>query len=104
MSSDEEPRYINTQVQSAVKTNNLKALKACILMAKEITHFDLNGEDEDGMTGLVEACIAGNTDMVQMLLDAGCPAQPSPVSVNCRYCARSQYDTSFVSNATHLLY
>lgn len=70
--------HINTQVQTAVKTNNIQALKACIMMAKNVPSFTLNGEDEDGVTGLIEACIAGNTEMVQLLLDAGCPAQPSP--------------------------
>ena len=70
--------YINTQVQTAVKTNNIQALKACILMAENVPSFNLNGEDEDGVTGLIEACISGNTEMVQLLLDAGCPAHPSP--------------------------
>ncbi|KAL7541597.1 hypothetical protein ACHAXR_011052 [Thalassiosira sp. AJA248-18] len=55
----------------------MKALKACIYMAENIPSFDLNGEDEDGVTGLIEACISGNTEMVQMLLNAGCPAQPT---------------------------
>ena len=81
MSSDEDTEYINTQVQTAVRTNNLRALRACIFMAEQIPTFDLNGEDEDGITGLTAACIAGNTEMVQLLLDAGCPAQPPLVSV-----------------------
>jgi ankyrin repeat protein len=71
-----ETGYINTQVQSAVKSNNITALKACILMSENISSFSLNNEDEDGVTGLIEACIAGNTEMVEMLLEAGCPAQP----------------------------
>ena len=71
-----ETGYINTQVQSAVKSNNITALKACILMSENISSFSLNNEDENGVTGLIEACIAGNTEMVEMLLEAGCPAQP----------------------------
>ena len=75
-SHDPDVKYVNTQVQSAVKSKDIKLVKACISMAKQIVHFDLNGEDEDGITGLTQACIEGNTEMVQLLLDAGCPAQP----------------------------
>lgn len=75
---DTDVKYINTQVQTAVKSKDIKALKACIFMAKQVGHFHLNGEDEDGITGLTQACIEGNTEMVQLLLDAGCPAQPPP--------------------------
>lgn len=78
MIDDPDMEFINTQVQSAVKANDVKALRACIFMAKNSNHFDLNGEDEDGITGLTQACIEGNTEMVQLLLDAGCPAQPPP--------------------------
>ena len=73
---DPDVTYINTQVQSAVKSNDITALKACILMSKQVEEIDLNGEDEDGKTGLIEACIAGSEEMVQLLLNAGCPAQP----------------------------
>ena len=65
---DPDVKYINTQVQTAVKSKDIKALKACIFMAKQVGHFDLNGEDEDGITGLTQACIEGNTEMVQVLL------------------------------------
>ncbi len=75
---DPDVTFINTQVQTAVKSKDIKALKACIFMAKQVGHFDLNGEDEDGITGLTQACIEGSTEMVQLLLDAGCPAQPHP--------------------------
>lgn len=70
--------YMNIQVQTAVKSNDIRALKACILMSKNTSSFSLNYEDENGVTGLIEACIAGNTEMVTMLLNAGCPAQPGP--------------------------
>ena len=74
--ADPDVTFINTQVQSAVKSNDIIALKACILMSEEMDIIDLNGEDEDGKTGLIEACIAGSEEMVQLLLNAGCPAQP----------------------------
>ena len=63
-SHDPDVKYINTQVQTAVKSKDIKALKACIFMAKQVVHFDLNGEDEDGITGLTQACIEGNTHLV----------------------------------------
>ena len=69
---------MNIQVQTAVKSGDMKALKACIFMAKSVPHFDLNGEDEDGVTGLIEACIAGNEEMVTLLLEAG--ADPNALS------------------------
>mmetsp|Transcript_27427 Transcript_27427/g.57233 ORF Transcript_27427/g.57233 Transcript_27427/m.57233 type:complete len:185 (-) Transcript_27427:304-858(-) len=65
------------QVHTAVKTNSIEALKACVFKATEIPSFSLNQEDENGVTGLIEACISGNTEMVQLLLDARCPAQPT---------------------------
>ncbi len=45
---DPDVKFINTQVQIAVKSKDIKALKSCIFMAKQVGHFDLNGEDEDG--------------------------------------------------------
>ena len=72
-----EQPHINTQVQSAVKSNDVKALKSVIFMAEQIPGFDLNGEDEEGITGLTQACIQGNAEFVQLLLEAGCPAQPA---------------------------
>ena len=67
---------VDTRVQTAVKSGDMEALKACIHMAKTVPAFDLNGADDDGVTGLIEACIAGNEEMVRILLEAGCPAQP----------------------------
>ena len=63
-------------VQATVKANDMNALKSCISMS-ESGDLDLNQEDENGVTGLIEACIAGNAEMVELLLDAGCPAQPT---------------------------
>jgi len=68
---------VSTQVQTAVKTKSLQALKACISVAAQNPDFSLDQEDEHGVTGLIEACIAGDAEMVRLLLDAGCPAQPA---------------------------
>ena len=41
-------------------------------------NVNVNAEDENGITALIEACIAGYDDIVEILLsEAGCPAQPS---------------------------
>lgn len=68
---------VSYQVNTAAKDNNVKAIRACIFMAENIPGFALDQEDEHGITGLIEACISGNTEIVQLLLDAGCPAQPT---------------------------
>lgn len=73
---DPDIKYVSSQVRTAVKTNDVRALKSLICMA-ENGEFDLNQEDENGVTGLIEACISGDAKMVRMLLDAGCPAQPA---------------------------
>jgi ankyrin repeat protein len=39
--------------------------------------MDINAEDENGITALIEACISGNQAMVEILLGSGCPAQPA---------------------------
>lgn len=39
--------------------------------------IDINAEDDNGVTALIEACISGNEEIVKMLLEAGCPAQPA---------------------------
>jgi ankyrin repeat protein len=38
---------------------------------------DPNLEDDSGLTALIEACVAGDCDIVRLLLGGGCPAQPS---------------------------
>ena len=40
---------------------------------------DPNQEDENGVTALIEACLAGYSDLVAVLINEGeCPAQPAP--------------------------
>ena len=62
------------KLHEAVRKNDVEQLNTLL---SDIT-FDKNEEDENGVTALIEACIIGNEDIVKLLLDAGCPAQPAP--------------------------
>lgn len=59
-------------LHEAVKNNDASEVQS-LLAAKEV---DPNLEDDNGVTALIEACIAGYEDIVRILLEAGCPAQP----------------------------
>lgn len=63
----------NLPLHEAVKQNDIDKISS--ILSSSIV--DINAEDENGVTALIEACISGNEKIVQMLLDAGCPAQPS---------------------------
>ena len=56
----------------AVKQNDIEKVKD-ILGSNTI---DIHAEDDNGITPLIEACITGNEKIVNILLKAGCPAQP----------------------------
>lgn len=59
-------------LHAAVKDNDIAKINE-ILQDKNV---NINMEDENGITALIEACIIGNEEIVKILLDAGCPAQP----------------------------
>lgn len=59
-------------LHDAVKQNDIEKLSEII----ESNIVDINSEDENGVTPLIEACISGNQEIVKLLLDAGSPAQP----------------------------
>lgn len=46
------------------------------LARKQPSTLDINEEDGNGVTALIEACILGDEELVTILLAAGCPAQP----------------------------
>lgn len=71
-----EPEIDSFPLHSAIKKGEYDLAKKLILNAKE-TNLDLNEETDQHITPLIEACISGSTDIVQMLIDSGCPAQPS---------------------------
>ena len=57
----------------AVRDNDVAKVNEIL----ESNAVDINKEDENGISALIEACIAGNEEIVQILLEAGCPAQPA---------------------------
>ena len=67
---------VSCQIHTAVEDNNVAAVKAVLLSNNE-ADADINVEDEHGVTALIKACISGNAEIVRLLLDAGCPAQPT---------------------------
>ncbi|KAL7519134.1 hypothetical protein ACHAWX_003926 [Stephanocyclus meneghinianus] len=60
-------------LHQAIKEDNEVEVKRLI----SLSTTDLNEEDSNGITPLIEACISGNESIVTTLLNAGCPAQPS---------------------------
>ena len=62
-------------LREAVKQNDIEIIKA--ILQKEESKTDINQEDDNGITPLIEACIEGNAAIVELFLHAGCPAQPN---------------------------
>ena len=63
-------------LHEAVKRNDIDEVKRLLASTPE-SNLDINEEDSNGVTALIEACIAGNENIVKFLLDSGCPAQPA---------------------------
>eukprot|EP00555_Chaetoceros_dichaeta_P010162 CAMPEP_0198265540 /NCGR_PEP_ID=MMETSP1447-20131203/23105_1 /TAXON_ID=420782 /ORGANISM="Chaetoceros dichaeta, Strain CCMP1751" /LENGTH=178 /DNA_ID=CAMNT_0043955081 /DNA_START=33 /DNA_END=569 /DNA_ORIENTATION=+ len=62
-------------LHEAVKAGDIATVRT-IIAEKSI---NANEETENGITALIEACIAGNAEIANLLLDqARCPAQPTP--------------------------
>ena len=73
----------NRPLFDAVKSNNIELTRMLLdgvsRSAKETNNnYDINCEDPQGMTPLIEATLIGNTDLVKLLLSHGARAQPSP--------------------------
>ena len=66
---------VDLPLHEAVKQNDVAKVKK-ILESNNTSSIDINAEDEAGITALIEACISGNEEIVNILLEAGCPAQP----------------------------
>lgn len=68
-------------LHNAVRQNDTQKVKDILTLADTSSNsnnhiIDINAEDDNGITALIEACISGNEEMVNILLKAGCPAQP----------------------------
>lgn len=68
-------------LHDAVRENDVKKVKDILTLANTSSgsnnhNIDINAEDDNGITALIEACISGNEEIVITLLKAGCPAQP----------------------------
>ena len=60
-----------------MKKDDVETIKSLLSTAKNSSsELDINAEDENGVTALIEACISGNQTIVEILLEAGCPSQP----------------------------
>ncbi len=73
----------NQPLFDAVKSNNFELTRMLLdgvsESAKETNNnYDINCEDPQGMTPLIEATLIGNTDLVKLLLSHGARAQPLP--------------------------
>jgi ankyrin repeat protein len=66
-------------LHEAVKAGDEVRIKDLIVKANE-TGLNINEEDRNSFSALIEACVTGNERIVRLLLKAGCPAQPPPDS------------------------
>jgi FOG: Ankyrin repeat len=62
----------------AVKQNDIDRIKFLLSKGLNSIDIDVNAEDTNGITALIQACIQGNEEIVTLLLNSGCPAQPPP--------------------------
>lgn len=65
----------NSYLFALVKNNDIELVKSLL---SENTDLDINAEDENGITALIEACIIGNVTIVEILLENGSLAEPLP--------------------------
>lgn len=68
----------NLPLHQAVKDKDINRIKVLLSNGLNSHDIDVNKEDSNGITALIEACIQGNQEIVTLLLNSGCPAQPSP--------------------------
>mmetsp|Transcript_10335 Transcript_10335/g.17041 ORF Transcript_10335/g.17041 Transcript_10335/m.17041 type:complete len:259 (-) Transcript_10335:95-871(-) len=68
---------LNLPLFEAVKSNNLQLVQS-LLQHTDQTNYNVNAEDAQGITPIIEATLLGNIEMVELLLAHGATAQPAP--------------------------
>ena len=80
---------LNTPIFEAVKNNDLELVRSLLeggiddgknnkQKDAKISYYNVNAEDPQGITPLIEATLLGNFELVELLLFNGAHAQPSP--------------------------
>ncbi len=64
----------NLPLFEAVKSNNLQLVQSLL----QPSSYNVNAEDPQGITPIIEASLLGNIEMVELLLEHGATAQPAP--------------------------
>jgi ankyrin repeat protein len=71
---------LNLPLFEAVKSNNIQLVQS--LLQGSVQHnqqnYNVNAEDAQGITPIIEASLLGNIQMVELLLAHGATAQPAP--------------------------
>jgi len=67
---------LNLPLFEAVKSNNIQLVQA--LLQHQSNNYNVNAEDAQGITPIIEATLLGNIEMVDLLLSHGAMAQPQP--------------------------
>lgn len=76
----------NAPLFEAVKSNNTELVRSLLTVVDIDTrksdnisyHYNVNAEDPEGITPLIEATLLGNVELVELLLHHGSHAQPLP--------------------------
>ena len=72
---------LNLPLFEAVKSNNVQLVQSLLQHTTENnqnTNYNVNAEDAQGITPIIEATLLGNIEMVELLLAHGATAQPAP--------------------------
>ena len=73
---------LNLPLFEAVKSNNIQLVQSLLQggqqQQQQQTNYNVNAEDAQGITPIIEATLLGNIEMVELLMMHGANAQPQP--------------------------
>mmetsp|Transcript_9028 Transcript_9028/g.13281 ORF Transcript_9028/g.13281 Transcript_9028/m.13281 type:complete len:257 (+) Transcript_9028:220-990(+) len=71
---------LNLPLFEAVKSNNIQLVQSLLQHTEQNNqkNYNVNAEDAQGITPIIEASLLGNIEMVELLLAHGATAQPAP--------------------------